>query len=251
VTDLAYRVDGPAEAPVVVLSNSLGTDMSLWEAQVPALVERFRVVRYDARGHGASPVPAGELTIADFGADLLGLLDHLGVERASIAGVSLGGMTAMWAASEAAERVDRLVLCCTSAHLGPPEMWEERIQTVRASGTAALADATLRRWFTPAADPAVVARFHAMLTGMPRAGYAAGCAAIRDLDLRDRLPRIAAPTLVIGATEDTSAPPAEHAEVVAAGIPGARLVILDRAAHLANVERAPDVTAAILEHLSP
>jgi 3-oxoadipate enol-lactonase len=240
VTDLAHRVDGPADAPVVVLSNSLGTDMSLWEAQVPALAERFRVVRYDARGHGASPVPAGELTIAD-----------LGAERASIAGVSLGGMTAMWAASEAAERVDRLVLCCTSAHLGPREMWEERIQTVRASGTAALADATLRRWFTPAADPGVVARFHAMLTGMPRAGYAAGCAAIRDLDLRDRLPRIAAPTLVIGATEDTSAPPAEHAEVVAAGIPGARLVVLDRAAHLANVERAPDVTAAMLEHLSP
>jgi pimeloyl-ACP methyl ester carboxylesterase len=130
-------------------------------------------------------------------------------------------------------------------------MWDERIATVRAEGTAALADATLRRWFTPAADPAVVARFHAMLSAADDAGYAAGCAAIRDMDLRDRLPGIAAPTLVIGATEDTSAPPVDHAAVIAAGIPGARLEILDHAAHLANVERAPEVTAAMLEHLSP
>jgi 3-oxoadipate enol-lactonase len=249
MTGLHYRVDGPADAPVLVLSNSLGTDLSLWDPQLPAFAARFRVVRYDARGHGDSPVPDRELTIADLGADLLGLLDHLGVERARIAGVSLGGMTAMWAASEAPERVDRLVLCCTSARLGPPGMWQERIETVRAGGTAALADATMQRWFTPATDPALVARFHAMLSGMPAAGYAAACAAIRDMDLRDRLPRIAAPTLVIGATEDTSTPPPDHAEVIAAGIPGARLEIFDRAAHLANVERAADVTAAMEEHL--
>jgi 3-oxoadipate enol-lactonase len=249
VTDLHHRVDGPGDAPVLVLSNSLGTDLTLWEPQLPALTARFRVVRYDARGHGRSPVPDRDLTIADLGADLLGLLDHLGVERARVAGVSLGGMTAMWAASEAPDRVERIVLCCTSARLGPPEMWEERIRTVRADGPAALADATMQRWFTPAADPAVVARFREMLSGMPAPGYAACCAAIRDMDLRDRLPRIAAPTLVIGATEDTSAPPADHAEVIAAGIPGARLLILERAAHLANVERAEAVSAAMEEHL--
>jgi 3-oxoadipate enol-lactonase len=251
VTDLAYRIDGPTDAPVIVLSHSLGTDLTMWEPQVPALSDRMRVVRYDTRGHGGSPAPDGELTIADLGADLLGLLDRLGVERADLAGVSLGGMAAMWAASEAPERVGRLVLCCTSAQLGPPGMWEERIRTVRTDGTAALADATLQRWFTPAADPAVVARFHALLSATPDAGYAACCAAIRDMDLRDRVPRISAPTLVIGATEDTSAPPGDHAEVIAAGIPGARLEILDRAAHLANVERAADVTAVMLEHLSP
>jgi 3-oxoadipate enol-lactonase len=249
VTDVHYRVDGPEDAPALVLSNSLGTDLTLWEPQLPALTRRFRVIRYDTRGHGRSPVPDGELTIADLGADLLGLLDHLGVGRASIAGVSLGGMTALWAASEAPERVERLALCCTSARLGPPAMWQERIATVRADGPSALADATMKRWFTPAADPAVVARFRAMLSGIPADGYAAGCAAIRDMDLRDRLARIAAPTLVIGATEDTSTPPAVHAEVIAAGIPGARLQIFDRAAHLANVERAEDVTAAIEEHL--
>jgi 3-oxoadipate enol-lactonase len=249
VTDLHHRVDGPEGAPVLLLSNSLGTDLTLWEPQLPALSKRFRVVRYDTRGHTGSPVPDGELTIADLGADLLGLLDHLGVERASVAGVSLGGMTAMWAASEAPDRVERLVLCCTSPRLGPPEMWQERIETVRAEGPAALADATMKRWFTSAADPAVVARFRAMLSGMPAAGYAACCAAIRDMDLRDRLPRIAAPTLVIGATEDTSAPPAEHAEVIADGIPDARLLILEHAAHLANVERADAVTAAMEEHL--
>jgi 3-oxoadipate enol-lactonase len=249
VTDLHHRVDGPEDAPALVLSNSLGTDLTLWDAQLPALAARFRVVRYDARGHGGSPVPDRELTIADLGADLLGLLDHLGVVRASLAGVSLGGMSAMWAASEAPDRVDRLVLCCTSPRLGPRELWEERIRTVRADGPAALADATMQRWFTPAADPAVVARFHAMLSGMPAAGYAACCAAIRDMDLRERLARVEAPTLVIGATEDTSAPPGEHAEVIAAGIPGARLVILERAAHLANVERAETVTAAMEEHL--
>jgi 3-oxoadipate enol-lactonase len=250
MTDLHHRVDGPDGAPALVLSNSLGTDMSLWEPQLPALTKRFRVVRYDTRGHGRSPVPDRELTIADLGADLLGMLDHVGVERVSLAGVSLGGMASMWAASEAPERVERLVLCCTSARLGPPEMWQERIDTVRADGLGALADATMKRWFTPAADPAVVARFHAMISGMPAAGYAACCAAIRDMDLRERLPRIAAPTLVIGATDDTSAPPAEHAEIIAAGIPGARLLVLDRAAHLANVERADAVTAVMEEHLA-
>ena len=245
---LAHRIDGPPGAPVVVLGSSLGTDMGMWEPQVAALAERFRVVRYDTRGHGGSPVPAGPLTIADLGADLLGLLDHLGAERARLAGVSLGGMVAMWAAAEAPERVERLVLCCTSARLGPPEMWDDRIRTVRAEGTAALAGATMERWFSPAADPDVVARFAAMLRAVPAAGYAACCAAIRDMDQRDRLGRIAAPTLVIAGGDDPATPP-EHAELLAAGIPGARLAVIDGARHLANVERAEEVTALMLEHL--
>jgi 3-oxoadipate enol-lactonase len=248
VTDLAHRVDGRPDAPVVVLGSSLGADMGMWDAQVPALAERFRVVRYDTRGHGGSPVPAGALTIADLGADVLGLLDHLGMERASLAGVSLGGMAAMWAAAEAPERVERLVLCCTSARLGPPEMWDDRIRTVRTSGTAALAGATMERWFSPAADPAVVARFSAMLSAVPAAGYAACCAAIRDMDQSERLARIAAPTLVIAGSDDPATPPG-HAELIAAAIPGARLAIVEGARHLANVECADEVTGLMLEHL--
>jgi 3-oxoadipate enol-lactonase len=248
MTDLAHRLDGPEDAPVLVLGNSLGATMEMWEPQVPALARRFRVVRYDTRGHGGSPVPDGELTIAALSADLLGLLDHLDVPRASLAGVSLGGMTAMWAAADAPERVDRLALCCTSARLGPPEMWEERIRTVRAAGTGALADATMERWFSPAADPAVVARFDAMIRAMPPAGYAACCAAIRDMDQRDRLPRITAPTLVIAGSDDPATPP-EHADVIAAGIPDARRATIQGARHLANVERADEVTALMLEHL--
>jgi 3-oxoadipate enol-lactonase len=248
VTDLAHRLDGPGDAPVVVLGNSLGTDMGMWDAQLPALAERFRVVRYDMRGHGGSPQPRGALTIEELGADVLGLLDHAGVARASLAGVSLGGMAAMWAAAEAPERVDRLVLCCTSARLGPPELWEDRIRTVGTQGTAALAGATMERWFSPAADPAVVARFDAMLRAVPAGGYAACCAAIRDMDQRDRLGRIRAPTLVIGGGDDPSTPP-EHAELLAAGIPGAQLALIEGARHLANVERAEEVTALMLEHL--
>jgi 3-oxoadipate enol-lactonase len=250
VTDLAHRIEGPPGAPVLVLSNSLGTDMMLWDRQVPALAERFRVVRYDTRGHGGSPVPSGDCTLAGLAADMAGLLDHLGVDRASVAGVSLGGMTAMQLAADAPERVDRLVLCCTSARLGPPEMWQNRAVTVRARGTAAIADATLQRWFTPAADPEIVARFDAMLRAVPAAGYAACCAAIRDMDLRRRLSAITAPALVIAGREDPSTPP-EHAEVIAAGIPGARRMVVERAAHLANVERDHEVTAAMLEHLEP
>jgi len=248
VTDLAHRLDGPDGAPVVVLGNSLGTTMEMWEPQVPALAERFRVVRYDTRGHGGSPVPDRELAIAELGADLLALLDHLDVARASLAGTSLGGMAALWAAAEAPERVDRLVLCCTSARLGPPAMWDERIRTVREHGTAALVESALERWFSPDADPAVVARFDAMLRAVPDAGYAACCAAIRDMDQRDRLGRVTAPTLVIAGGDDPATPP-EHAEAIAAGIGGAQLAIIAGAHHLANVERADDVTALMLEHL--
>ena len=248
MSGLAHRIDGPADAPVLVLANSLGTDMRMWEPQLPALARRFRVVRYDARGHGGSPVPDGDVTIGELGADLLALLDRLGVERASLAGVSLGGMAAMWAATEAPERIERLVLCCTSARLGPAEMWAERARTVRAAGTAAIADATMGRWFTPDADPATVDRFHAMLCAIPREGYAACCAAIRDMDLRERLPRITAATLVIAGADDPAVP-RDHSDLVAASIPGARRVIIRRAAHLANVERHEEVTAAMEEHL--
>jgi 3-oxoadipate enol-lactonase len=248
VTALAHRIDGPDDAPVLVLGNSLGTTMEMWERQVPALMARYRVVRFDTPGHGGSPVPANEPTIADLGRGLLGLLDHLDVDIASLAGVSLGGMVAMWVAAEAPERVERLVLCCTSARLGPPAMWEERIATVERAGMAPLVDATLERWFTPTAPRSLLERYAAMLRSIPPAGYAACCAAIRDMDQRDRLPRIQAPALVIAGADDPATPP-QHADVIAAGIPDARRATVAGARHLANVERADAVTALMLEHL--
>jgi 3-oxoadipate enol-lactonase len=248
VTELAHRIDGPDDAPVLVLASSLGATMDMWEPQVPALAGRFRVVRYDTPGHGGSPVPDAPLSIAGLGAELLGLLDHLGAARASLAGVSLGGMTAMWVAAEAPQRVDKLVLCCTSARLGPPELWEERIATVTREGMGPLVEPALERWFSPAAPAALIEQYDAMLRAIPPAGYAACCAAIRDMDQRDRLPRIQAPALVIAGADDPATPP-EHADVIAAGIPGARRETVAGARHLANVEHADAVTALMLEHL--
>jgi 3-oxoadipate enol-lactonase len=246
--DLNHRIDGPADAPWLVLSNSLGASLEMWDRNVAELAERFRVLRYDQRGHGRSPVPPGPYSIDDFGRDVLGLMDRLGIERASFCGVSLGGMTGMWLASEAPERIDRLIPACTSAHIGGPAMWDERIAAVEAGGVEAIADATLGRWLTDDVDPATVEFLRGLLVATPRDGYAAGAAAVRDLDLRDRLGAISAPTLVIAADQDLSTPP-EHGEAIAAAIPGARLTLLENARHLANVERPAAFDRAVIDFL--
>jgi 3-oxoadipate enol-lactonase len=242
---------GPAEAGVVVLSNSLGTTLEMWEPQAAVLARDRRVLRYDMRGHGRSPVPETPYSIADLGADLVGLLDRYGIERASLCGVSLGGMVSMWVAAHAPERVDRLVLCSTSAIMGPPESWTERAALVRSEGMAAVADAVVARWFTPAftaARPDVVAAIRAQLAATPPEGYAGCCEAIKDMDQRPDLPSITAPTLVIAAEGDPSTPPA-HARTIAALVPGSRLEVLDRGAHLVNVEEPDLVTPLITAHL--
>jgi len=238
---------GPPDAPVVVLSNSLGTTLEMWEPQVGVLARDRRVLRYDMRGHGRSPVPETPYSIADLGSDLIALLDWSGIERASLCGVSLGGMVSMWVAAHAPERVERLVLCSTSALMGPPESWIERAALVRRDGMGAVADTVLARWFTPGfavthAD--VVAGIRAQLAATPPEGYAGCCEAIRDMDQRPDLPSISAPTLVIAAEGDPSTPPA-HARVIAGSIPGARLEVLDRGAHLVNVE-APDLVTPLI-----
>lgn len=248
---VAWEADGPADAPVVVLSNSLGSTRTMWERQVPALARRFRVLRYDHRGHGDSPAPGGPYTLADLGGDLLALLDRLDVPRAHLCGLSLGGMAAMWVAARAPERVERLVLCCTAARLGPAEAWEERAATVRRHGTAAVAEGVVERWFTPgyaAANPGVVRTARATVAATPAEGYASCCDAIRTMDLSGDLTRIAAPTLVLAGAQDPATPP-ECARDIAAAIPGARCAVLEPAAHLANVERAREVTALLLAHL--
>jgi 3-oxoadipate enol-lactonase len=241
------------DAPVVVLSHSIGTDHRVWDAQVAPLVAAgLRVVRYDHRGHGASPTPPGPYAIGDLGADVLALLDTLEVASASVVGISLGGMVALWLGAHAPGRVDRLVACCTSARSDPPDLWLERAAIARRDGMAALVDSILPRWVTPAfaeAHPEAMARLREVVERTPGEGYA-GCAeAIAAMDQTADLRRIRAPTLVVGGGQDVATPAAEHSAPIAAAIPGARLEILDAAPHLASVERPDEVTRVVLEHL--
>jgi 3-oxoadipate enol-lactonase len=223
----------------------------MWDPQVESLTRAFRVVRYDHRGHGGSPVPAGPYTIEDLGRDPLHLLDRLGLERVSFCGLSLGGMVGMWIASNAPDRIDRLVLCCTAARMLRPDDFAARARTVREHGMDEIADTLIGRWFTPsfpARHPDTVARIRAILLSTPREGYAGACEAIARMDLRGDLPRITAPTLVIGAEQDQSTPP-EKSREIAQGIPGAELVVIPNAAHIANVEQPEIVANLILNHV--
>ncbi|MEV0714786.1 3-oxoadipate enol-lactonase [Asanoa sp. NPDC050611] len=246
---LAHEVAGPPAAPVVVLGSSLGTTRAMWAPQIAALSTEFRVVAYDHRGHGASPVPPGPYAIEDLGRDVLELLDHLGLRQVHYAGLSLGGMVGMWLAAHAPERIDRLALLCTSAHMPPASGWHRRAATVRAEGMSAVADAVVARWFTPAFPPDEVATFHKALVANDPAGYAACCAAIAGMDLRPALGRITAPTLVIAGAADAATPPEPHARTIVDGI-GARLVVLPDAAHLASVERAEQVSDLLRRHFT-
>jgi len=243
---------GPEDAPVVLMGSSLGTSMDMWDSQL-ALAERLRIVRHDHRGHGRSPVPPGPYEIADLGRDVLELMDALEIERASYCGLSIGGMVGMWLGANAPERIERLVLICTSAHLPPAEGWAERAAKVRAAGTVeVVADAVVARWLTPAyaeSHPELVAELRAMLVATDPNGYAAACGAIERMDLRDQLGRIAAPTLVISGSGDEATPP-EHQQVIAASIPGARLETVEPAAHLTAVERPARVNELIADHLA-
>ena len=249
---LHHRLEGPADAPVLVLANSVGSDLSMWDPQAAALGDRFRLLRYDHRGHGGSPVPDGPYSIADLGGDLLALLDRLELARVHLCGLSLGGMVGMWVAAHAPERVQRLVLCCTAAHFPPRELWDERARVVRAEGMGALVDATMERWLTPgfrARAPEAEARLRATFLATAPEGYAGCCEAIRDMDLRPGLPGIAAPTLVLAGADDPATPPAWGA-AIAEAIPDARLEVLTDAAHVATLEQPDALTAAVAEHLA-
>jgi len=247
---LDYRLHGHEDAPLLVLANSLGTTQTLWERQLPALAGRFRVLTYDHPGHGMSELPGPSSTVDGFARELLGLLDDLDIDRVSFCGVSLGGMVGMALALDAPSRIGRLVLACTSAYLGPPTSWSERAALVRADGLGAVADAVVGRWFTPElaqADPGLIERYRRMLTGTPAEGYARCCEAIGSWDARERIAAITAPVLVIAGAEDPATPVA-HAEFITSRIPDARLHVLERASHLANVERADVFTDALLDH---
>ena len=248
---LHYEWDGPPGAPVVVLSNSLGTTPAMWDDLVSRLVPRFRVLRYDHRGHGRSSVPPGPYAIDDLGADVVALLDHLAVGPVSFCGLSLGGMVGMWLASRHPDRVERLVLCCTAPVFEPPTAWHERADLVREQGPGAVADIVLARCFTPSflgEGGPVPERVRTMLASTPAEGYAACCEAIAGMDLRDALGRITAPTLVVAAADDPATPPAVALRIQAA-IPHASCVVLADAAHLANLEQPDRFAAVVLGHL--
>src|SRR5215475_7414582 len=249
---LVATLEGPAGAPVVVLGNSLGTTREAWEPQVAALGERFRLLRFEHRGHGGSPAPPGPYTIAELGADVIALLDGLGLRAVSYCGISLGGMIGMWLAAHAPERIGALGLCCTSAYLPPAGFWAGRAEQARAGGMASLSEQVVGRWFTPAfraRDPATVAGFVTTLEGVDPQGYAGCCEAIAALDLRSSLGRISAPTLVIAGAEDPATPP-WHGAQIASAVGGSRLRVIRGGSHLANVSQPGEVTAALLAHLT-
>lgn len=247
---IAYRLDGPEGAPVLLLSNSLGTDMTMWRPQLDALTQVFRVLRYDSRGHGGSDRPAGGYSMDRLGRDAVQLLDHLGLGRVHFCGLSQGGMVGQWLGLRAPERIDRLVLANTSAYMGPPSNWQSRIDGVRTRGMAPLVEASLQRWFTagfPARDPDAVAPIRQMLLACDPVGYAGCCAAIRDMDMRPTASLITPPTLVIAGAEDP-ATSVSDGQWLADQCQNARLVVLE-AAHLSNVERPEAFSAAVLAFL--
>ena len=248
---LWYSVEGPADGEPLLLSNSLGTTADLWAAQLPELARSFRVIRYDTRGHGRSQAPPGPYTLERLGQDALAVLDAAGATRAHVCGISLGGLTAMWLALFAPDRVGRIVLANTNARVGTNESWDQRLADVRAHGMAAVAAATLERWFTPSFrehGAETCERIRAMVSACSPEGYAGCCAALRGADLREQLSAITAPALVITGVHDPVTPPAAAADL-AARIPHARLVTLP-AAHLSNVEQAAAFTSAVLVFLT-
>lgn len=248
---LNYRFDGPENAPVIVLSNSLGTNLSMWDPQANVLCENFRVLRYDTRGHGLSTVTPGPYKIEQLGRDVVSLLDALKIDRAYFCGLSMGGMIGMWLGVNAANRIKGLALCNTAAKIGTPDGWNTRIKDVKERGMAAIATTVVLRWFSEdfvKKSPEVVEAMRQMLLQAPPEGYAACCAAIRDMDQIGDLARVKARTLVIAGAQDPVIRLADT-KVVADGISGASYLVL-QAAHLSNIEAAPQFTEALLKFLS-
>lgn len=247
---IAYRFDGPDDGPVLLLSNSLGTDLHMWDPQIAAFAERYRVLRYDSRGHGRSDSPAGAYSMDRLGRDAVQLLDAVGVEQADFCGLSKGGMVGQWLGVRAPERVRKLVLANTSAYMGPPSGWQSRIAGVLAKGMAPLTEASIARWFTPgfpSRTPEAIAPIREMLLACDPSGYAGCCAAIRDMDLRPTASLITPPALVIAGTQDPSTSVEDGAWLARAVAQGA-LAEID-AAHLSNVEQPDAFARLVIEFL--
>ena len=247
-----YDLAGPAGAPILVFSNSLGATLSMWDPQTPAFQKQFRILRYDTRGHGQSSATPGPYTIEQLARDVLALLDHLNLDRVYFCGLSMGGQTGMWLALNAADRFHRLVLCNTAAKIGSPEMWNTRIEGVRRGGMKSISSAVMERWFSAdfrSKSPDVVATTKLMLEGANPDGYAANCAAICDFDARETISAIRIPTLVIAGSHDEATTPADG-HYLADHIPGARYVELN-AAHLSNIENRDPFNSKLRDFLLP
>jgi 3-oxoadipate enol-lactonase len=247
---LHCRLDGPDDAPVVVLSNSLGTNLAMWDAQIPALAQKFRVARYDSRGHGLSEVTPGPYTIAGLARDVVDLLDALQIPTAHYCGLSIGGLIGQWLGINASKRFKSLTLCNTAARIGSTDAWNARIAAIDEGGMATIANGVVARWFTEdfaKRAPAQVETARQMLLHSPPKGYVATCAAIRDADLREAISRISLPTLVISGAQDAATTPADG-RFVAEKIPGAQYLELNTA-HLSNIETAEPFTTALLKFL--
>ena len=249
VIDMSPDLRG--DAPTVLLSGSLGSTLAMWNQQIAALAQHFRVLRYDIRGHGGSPAPVGPYSIDDLADDVVRLLDRLELDSVHFVGLSLGGMTGLRLAARNPGRVDRLAVLCTSASLGPPQYWRDRAELVREKGTAAVARSVVARWYTDdfaRRNPGRIARAEAMVAQTSAEGYASCCEAIAAMDLTGSLPSITAPVLAIAGEDDPATPP-PHLELIATGVACGRLLVVPGSAHLANDEQPTAVTSALLEHL--
>ncbi len=247
---LFYTVDGPADAPVLMLSNSMGTTHRMWEAQLPTFAERFRVIRYDRRGHGQSGSPPAPYSLDQLGGDALAIMDAAGVDRVNWLGLSMGGMVGMWLATNHPDRIEKLVLSSAATFMGPPELWDGRIKTAQSRGMEVLAAPTMQRWFTPdflknSGDKVGEIREQFLQTTVD--GFAGSCSAMRDMDQRETIRTIVAPTLVIVGAEDQGTTPAEAAFIVSR-IPNAKGVIL-RGSHIINIEAPEAFSTAVLDFL--
>lgn len=246
-----YRFDGQTDAPVLVLSNSLSSTLAMWERQISEFSKHFRILRYDHRGHGGSDVPPGPYTIDLLARDAKELIEKLDVAPVAFCGLSLGGMVGMWLAANAPHLLTRAVFANTSAYFGNPDIWNQRIASVEANGMQAAAEATIQRWLTQDfrdANPEITQKTFDMIANNSAAGYIAAAPGVRDVDLREALPRITTPSLVIAGALDPSTPPA-MSEAILETIPDARLAILD-SAHMSNIEKTDEFNRLVVSFLA-
>jgi 3-oxoadipate enol-lactonase len=249
--DFHVRIEGPDNAPVLMMSNSLSSNLTMWDPQVTALKDRFRIIRYDSRGHGKSTSPARPYSIAELGRDALNILDALNISKAHWLGLSKGGMVGQWLVTHHGARLDKVILANTAARMGPPDLWNQRIRLVNAQGMQAIVEGTLERWFTKRfvdSGSPVINDVRKMVSATPAQGYTGCCAAIRDMDQREAISAIRNPVLVIVGAHDPATPP-DAGALIASRITGAKLVTLD-ASHVSNLEQPDAFTKAVADFLA-